>query len=397
MPAILLYWPIVSEADVGGTAADVGPSHQYFIMFCCRASDGSRGAVWLNDVCHGSAYEAKLCHQIPPYGKTVTHWHSSMSGASFAWKLQWRSLASLEASACSLFEAVGHEERRKCMCRLLGIGSLSPHLTVRNMVTGKSRVRELGVHLPQFTVLLWLFSSWGKHQRRNVSSAFTRSFLGASWLTFYCQRKVGKVTCWAGGTEGTDPQPFPSSPVGGMPNHWAGKAGALLASAVCSHKMSVCTVIAVLATGSFLLCARYSSHHRDKMLPVLSGLQKCSQQILGFMHPPSALSSRDFSFLFRKSAFTIWRILLFHPSESTSCLRGRLKIPQSRVLSILFEKMWLWTTSIHWPSSSQNFLLFCKDNGKSTEFATTGKILLHLINYGQDMKVVGNKHNMWVL
>ena len=34
-----------SEADVGGTAVEVEPSHQYFIAFCCRVTDGSEGAA----------------------------------------------------------------------------------------------------------------------------------------------------------------------------------------------------------------------------------------------------------------------------------------------------------------------------------------------------------------
>ena len=35
-PAILIYWPMTSEADVGGMAVEVEPSHQYSITFCCH-------------------------------------------------------------------------------------------------------------------------------------------------------------------------------------------------------------------------------------------------------------------------------------------------------------------------------------------------------------------------
>ena len=45
MSPILLYWPTVSEVDVGGTAVEVEPSHQYSVEFCCHVTDGSRGAV----------------------------------------------------------------------------------------------------------------------------------------------------------------------------------------------------------------------------------------------------------------------------------------------------------------------------------------------------------------
>jgi len=77
IPPILLCWPMTSEADVGGTAREAEPSHQYSIPCCCHVTDGSRGAVWHNGVWHGSVYEGKVCHWIPPYGKNCTHWHSS--------------------------------------------------------------------------------------------------------------------------------------------------------------------------------------------------------------------------------------------------------------------------------------------------------------------------------
>ena len=43
------------------------PFHQYCITFCCRVTDGSRGAVWQNGVWHGSEHEEKVCHWIPPW------------------------------------------------------------------------------------------------------------------------------------------------------------------------------------------------------------------------------------------------------------------------------------------------------------------------------------------
>jgi len=45
MTPILLCWPMMSEADVGDVAVEVEPSCQYSVKFCCRATDGSRGAV----------------------------------------------------------------------------------------------------------------------------------------------------------------------------------------------------------------------------------------------------------------------------------------------------------------------------------------------------------------
>jgi len=50
MLPILLHCLTTSEADVGGTAVGVEPSHQYSITFCCHVKDGSRGAVWQNGV-----------------------------------------------------------------------------------------------------------------------------------------------------------------------------------------------------------------------------------------------------------------------------------------------------------------------------------------------------------
>ena len=78
MPPILLCWPATSEVDIGGVAVEVESSHQYLVPFCCCMMDGSRGAVWLNGVWHGSGCEAKVCHWIPLWVKmapTDIHWH----------------------------------------------------------------------------------------------------------------------------------------------------------------------------------------------------------------------------------------------------------------------------------------------------------------------------------
>ena len=76
MSSILLCWPRTSEVNVGGKAVEVELFHQYSITFCCCETDGSRGAAWQNGVWHGGAYEAKVCHWVPLYGKNGTHWHS---------------------------------------------------------------------------------------------------------------------------------------------------------------------------------------------------------------------------------------------------------------------------------------------------------------------------------
>ena len=69
MPPILLFWLTTSEANIGDTGAEVEPSHQYPVIFCCCVTDGSRGMIWQNGVWCGSVYEAKLCHWIPPCRK----------------------------------------------------------------------------------------------------------------------------------------------------------------------------------------------------------------------------------------------------------------------------------------------------------------------------------------
>ena len=66
---ISLCWLTVVEADVGGMAEQVEPSHCYSITFCCCVTDGIIGAVWQNHIWHGSVYEAKAHHWIPPWGK----------------------------------------------------------------------------------------------------------------------------------------------------------------------------------------------------------------------------------------------------------------------------------------------------------------------------------------
>ena len=71
---ILLCWPTMSEAGVGGMAVEVEPPHQYSIPFCCYATNGSRRAVWQNGIWHGSADEAKGCHWVLSCRKNGTDW-----------------------------------------------------------------------------------------------------------------------------------------------------------------------------------------------------------------------------------------------------------------------------------------------------------------------------------
>ena len=83
-PSYFVTLAITSEADVSG-AADVEPSHQYPVTFCCCVTDGSREAVWQKGLWHGGACEAKVCHWIFTSGKkTCTHWHSLML-ADYLW------------------------------------------------------------------------------------------------------------------------------------------------------------------------------------------------------------------------------------------------------------------------------------------------------------------------
>ena len=97
MLPVLWCWPTMSEMDVGGTAVEVEPSHQCSVTCCCCVTDGSRGAVWHNDVWHGSVDEAKMYYWVPPFGQNGTQWCSSM----FAEHL-WR-----PNSGCEHSEVVG--------------------------------------------------------------------------------------------------------------------------------------------------------------------------------------------------------------------------------------------------------------------------------------------------
>ena len=50
MLPILSWWSTESERDIGDMAVEAEPSHQYSITFCFSVTDGSRGAVWQNDI-----------------------------------------------------------------------------------------------------------------------------------------------------------------------------------------------------------------------------------------------------------------------------------------------------------------------------------------------------------
>ena len=43
MTLVLLSWPTMPEADVGGMAIEVEPSHQYSIVFCCVQQMATEG------------------------------------------------------------------------------------------------------------------------------------------------------------------------------------------------------------------------------------------------------------------------------------------------------------------------------------------------------------------
>jgi len=48
---------LAQQADGGGMAVEVEPSHQYSVTFCCCMTEGCRGALWQNSVWYGSACE----------------------------------------------------------------------------------------------------------------------------------------------------------------------------------------------------------------------------------------------------------------------------------------------------------------------------------------------------
>jgi len=84
----------MSEAD-GGMSAEIKPSHQYSVTFCCHVTDGSRGVVWQNGAWHGSVHEAKVLNSSMQ--KNSTHWHSLTLAECF-----WR-----PNSGCEHSEVVG--------------------------------------------------------------------------------------------------------------------------------------------------------------------------------------------------------------------------------------------------------------------------------------------------
>ena len=52
------------------------PPVSHCILLLCDSQ--GRRALCQNGVWHGSVYEGKACHWIPPCGKNCTHWHSLM-------------------------------------------------------------------------------------------------------------------------------------------------------------------------------------------------------------------------------------------------------------------------------------------------------------------------------
>ena len=90
---------------------------------------GSWGAVWQNGTWHGSEYEAKVCHRIPPCGKNGTHWHlltvaqhlwrsgsgcehsEALGGVFQQWQQQqWVTSAGADFYKCSTLSLVHHSE-----------------------------------------------------------------------------------------------------------------------------------------------------------------------------------------------------------------------------------------------------------------------------------------------
>ena len=71
MPPVLLCLPTMSEANIGGTSIEFEPSHQYSITFYCCVTDGNKRPHWQKGIWHRSAYEAKVCHWIPPCRKKM--------------------------------------------------------------------------------------------------------------------------------------------------------------------------------------------------------------------------------------------------------------------------------------------------------------------------------------
>ena len=117
MSPISLWWPTTPVVDVGGTAVEAEPSHQYHIPCCCRVTDGSRGAVWQNGIWHGSADEPKVYHWILLCRK---RWHplAFISTCQAVMETQQWMWAQWSGGWCVSAEAtvrVGH----LCWCRCL--------------------------------------------------------------------------------------------------------------------------------------------------------------------------------------------------------------------------------------------------------------------------------------
>ena len=83
-----------NRMEYGGKVQLLLPHHQNPITCCCCVTDGSRGAVWQNAVWHGTGYEAKTRHWIPPCRNSGTHQYSSMITACL-----WRPNSGCEHSA----------------------------------------------------------------------------------------------------------------------------------------------------------------------------------------------------------------------------------------------------------------------------------------------------------
>ena len=79
---------MMSEADVGHMVVEVEPSCQYSPAFCCCGTDGSKGAIWQNDIWHGSAWSKDvLLKKWQSLTFTDDYW-TSMETEEWMW-VQW--------------------------------------------------------------------------------------------------------------------------------------------------------------------------------------------------------------------------------------------------------------------------------------------------------------------
>ena len=109
MPLILLLlWPTTAEVGTGDMVVEAEPPHQCSLAFCCHVTDSNKRTVWQNSAWHGSVYEAKVSHWIPPHGKKLY----SLTFISACWMLlkstEWTWVQRDCGSCVSSVTTVGH-------------------------------------------------------------------------------------------------------------------------------------------------------------------------------------------------------------------------------------------------------------------------------------------------